>query len=182
MPASSSSPTEGRAAPAYDERLAVPLWWWLVAAFLVLLLGAEFAAGLPAVAVAISYAVFGGAAVFLLLFGGAVRVGVRDGNLLAGRATLPLAYVGEVRLLDRAGMRALLGPQTDPAAWTVTRPWVKEGLAVVVNDPADDTPYWLISTRHPADFATALTGRGSPAGTPVARVRPVSPPPDDPGA
>lgn len=151
-----SSDPPWRPEQSHSEQLRVPLWWWFVAAFLVILMGAEFHVGLPLVVKVITYTVFGGTAVFLLLFIGAVRVGVRDGSLIAGRASLPLTYAGEVRILDRPAMRALMGPQTDPAAWTVTRPWVPGGLAVVVTDPDDDTPYWLISSRRPAEFAAAI--------------------------
>lgn len=151
--------------PVYSERLSVPLWWWLVALPLVGLLGAEFAVGLPLAAQVISYLVFAAAAGGLLLFVGAARVGVQHGVLRAGRATLPLAYAGEVRVLDRAALRALMGPQADPAAWMVTRPWVREGMAVVVNDPADDTPYWLLSSRRPAELVAAIDA-ARPAVTP----------------
>ena len=156
MPASPPPTGRGLAPAGYSERLTVPLWWWGVAALLVLLLGAEFNVRLSLPMKILTYLIFGGAAALLLVFAGAVRVGVADGTLLAGRARLPLQYAGEVRILDRAAMRALMGPQADPAAWTVHRPWVKEGLAVVVTDPDDDTPYWLISSRRPAALAAAL--------------------------
>jgi Protein of unknown function (DUF3093) len=147
---------------SYAERLIVPLWWWFVAAFLVTLLGAEFHVGLPLAVKVITYLVFGGTAAFLLLFAGAVQVAVRNGTLIAGRATLPLQYAGEIRILDRPAIRALMGPETDPAAWTVTRPWVKDGVAVVVEDPADDTPYWLISSRRPQELAAAIAAARPP--------------------
>jgi hypothetical protein len=167
--------------PTFSERLGVPLWWWFVAAFLVLLLGAEFAVGLPMPAVVITYLVFTGAAASLLIFAGSVRVQVRPGTLTAGRATLPLEYAGEVRLLDRPALRALLGPQADPAAWTVTRPWVKEGVAVVVSDPADDTPYWLIGSRRPAELA-AMIAAARTGSLPAAPASPASPATGNPGA
>lgn len=174
--ATSDAPAGQPSAPrGYTERLTVPLWWWPVAAFLVILLGAEFHVGLPLPAKIATYLVFGGAAAFLLLFGGAVRVGVRDGTLLAGRAALPVKYAGEVRALDRAAVRRLMGPEADPSAWTVHRPWVREGLAVVVTDPADDTPYWLISSRHPVELAAALAAAR-------AHAWPVTPGPPDGGA
>lgn len=173
----SSAPPGGQASapPSYTERLTVPLWWWPVATFLVTLLGAEFHLGLPLAAKVATYLVLGGAAVFLLLFAGAVRVGVRDGVLLAGRASLPVRHAGEVRILDRAAIRRLIGPEADPMAWTVHRPWIREGLAVVVADPEDDTPYWLISTRRPIQLAAALAAARS-------HVLPGTPAPPDAGA
>ncbi len=175
MPSSAAPGGEASSPSSYTERLTVPLWWWPVAAFLVTLLGAEFHVGLPLAAKVATYLVFGGVAVFLLLFAGAVRVGVRDGALLAGRASLPVRHAGEVHLLDRAAIRRLMGPEADPAAWTVHRPWIREGLAVVVADPDDDTPYWLISTRRPTRLAAALAAAQS-------QVLPGAPAPPDGGA
>lgn len=140
----------------YDERLAVPAWWWVVAAGLVGLLGAEFHVGLPLVWKIGTYAVSGALALGLLVFASAVRVGVRDGSLVAGRARLPLQYAGEVRVLDRAATSAAMGPEADPAAYTLTRPWLPGSVRVEVRDPADDTPYWLVGSRHPDRLAAAL--------------------------
>lgn len=140
----------------YDERLAVPAWWWPVAAGLVGLLGAEFHVGLPLAWKVGTYAVFGGLALSVLLFAGAARVVVRDGRLTAGRAQLPLEHAGEVRVLDRAATRTAMGPGADPAAYSMTRSWLPGSVRVQVIDPADDTPYWLVGSRHPDRLAAAL--------------------------
>ena len=42
------------------------------------------------------------------------------------------------------------------------RPYVKTAVRVELTDPADPTPYWLLSSRHPQALASALdaaTGR-----------------------
>ncbi|MGI8698679.1 MAG: DUF3093 domain-containing protein [Mycobacteriales bacterium] len=140
----------------YEERLAVPAWWWPVAAGIVGLLGAEFHVGLPLAWKVGTYVTFGALAAGLLAFAGAARVGVRNGQLVAGPATLPLRYAGEVRVLDRAATRALMGPSADPAAYTYTRPWLAGSVRVEVRDPDDDTPYWLVGSRKPDRLAAAL--------------------------
>ncbi len=140
----------------YDERLAVPAWWWAVAAALVGLLGAELHVGLPLVWKIGTYVVFGGLALGLLIRAGGARVGVHDGSLVAARARLPLQYAGEVRVLDRAATSAAMGPAADPAAYTLTRPWLPGSVRVEVRDPADDTPYWLVGSRHPDRLAAAV--------------------------
>lgn len=178
MSAFPAPPGDGTGPLRHSERLTVPLWWWLVASFLVILLGAEFHVGLPLVVKAITYLVFGAVAVFLLLFVGAVQISVRGPMLVAGQARLPLEHAGEVRVLDSAAIRALMGPRADPAAWTVTRPWIRGGVAVVVTDPADDTPYWLLSSRRPADLAAAITAAMQSAPVPA----PAPPRPPEAGA
>lgn len=140
----------------YDERLLVPAWWWAVAAGVVGLLGAEFHVGLPLAWKVGTYAAFGALAAGLLAFAGAGRIGVRNGQLLAGRATLPLPYAGGVRVLDRAATKALMGPQADPAAYTFTRSWLAGSVRIEVLDPDDDTPYWLVGSRHPDRLAAAV--------------------------
>jgi len=146
----------------YEERLTVPLWWWPVAAGLVALLGAELHVGLSLPWKIGTYAVFGGLSAGLLVFASAARVRVGDGELAAGRARLPLRYAGSVQVLDRTATRAAMGPQADPAAYTLTRPWLAGSVRVDVRDPADDTPYWLVGSRHPDRLAAALEAARSP--------------------
>ncbi len=148
--------TESPGPTAFEERLHVPVWWWPVAAGLVALLGAEFHVGLPLPVKVATYAVFGAAAAGLLVFASAARVQVRDGVLHAGRAVLPLAFAGEIRVLDRAQVRLATGREADPMAYTVTRSWLPGAVRLVVVDPADDTPYWLVGSRRPQELAAAL--------------------------
>jgi hypothetical protein len=38
----------------------------------------------------------------------------------------------------------------------VQRPWVKGAVQVHLDDPADPTPYWVVSSRNPTALASAL--------------------------
>ena len=71
-------------------------------------------------------------------------------------ARLPVRFVAGEVALDAAGRSALLGPEADPLAFVVQRPWIPGAVQVVLDDPADPTPYWLVSTRHPDRLAAAL--------------------------
>jgi hypothetical protein len=51
------------------------------------------------------------------------------------------------------------GPLAEPRAFVVTRGWLTRSVRVQIEDPEDDTPYWLIGTRRPRDLAAALTQR-----------------------
>jgi hypothetical protein len=41
----------------------------------------------------------------------------------------------------------------------VTRGWLAQSVRVQVEDPEDDTPYWLVGTRRPEQLAAALQRR-----------------------
>jgi hypothetical protein len=77
--------------------------------------------------------------------------------LRAGRATIPTSLLGEVAALDRAAMTRELGPALDARAHVVLRAWARTGVRVELVDPADPTPYWLVSTRRAGRLAAVLT-------------------------
>ena len=54
--------------------------------------------------------------------------------------------------LDAQGRREVLGVGAHPLAFVVQRPWIGGAVQVLLDDPADPTPYWLISTRHPIEL------------------------------
>jgi len=171
----------------YHERLHVPLGWWLLGLATIVLLATELVAGFSwPVAIAV-YAVLIGGLVFMLLNWGRPTVEVDGGELRAGPARLQLAAVGEVSTLDEEQTRLLRGPRGDPAAFRMIRPYLRRAVYVevarpgaenrrghrglrlrgfriqteVVSPPAD-SPYWLVSTRHPAELAAAIE-RARPA-------------------
>ncbi|PZR53817.1 DUF3093 domain-containing protein [Xylanimonas oleitrophica] len=84
-------------------------------------------------------------------------VEVAGGELRAGSAHVPLSLLGEpVALADRESMREELGPRLDARAYVVLRTWARTGVRVPLEDPADPTPYWLVSTRRPQELVRAV--------------------------
>ena len=83
-------------------------------------------------------------------------VAVRDGELHAGRAHLPVSLLGPVEVLDREGVRAAMGPGYDPRAFVCLRAWIGGAVTAPVTDPADPTPTWLVSSRRPRALAAAI--------------------------
>lgn len=138
--------------PEYDERLAVPVYWWPIAAVCVLLLGAEIFAGFGWPVAIGTYVVLGGFITALFLSWGA-RVRVADGALRAGRARLPVTAIGDVSALSAASARKMRG---DRAAFVFARPYLTYAVRVEVRDPDDPTSYWLVFTRRPESLAAAL--------------------------
>jgi hypothetical protein len=155
-------------ATAHDERLTVPWWWYVLALTIVTALVAPFWLGAPDPIRWLALAV-PPAAVAGLWWLGRIRVAVVAGELLVDDARLPVRFVADAVPLDEAGRRGLLGPHADPLAFVVQRPWVPGAVQVVLDDPADPTPYWLVSTRHPERLAAALAPRRAGARRPRPR-------------
>jgi hypothetical protein len=141
----------------YRERLAVPAAWWILAVPVVLLLGAyAIYANLSAPIVVAVYAVFTVGYAAALLAWGAGVIEVTGGELRAAGAVLALARVTAVQALDEKQAAAMRGPQADPAAHTLIRPWLKSAVYLEVEDPGQQVPYWLIGTRRPAELASVI--------------------------
>ncbi len=149
-------------APAHTERLwPGPLGWVGVAGFALVMVIALWPVGATPALVAGGVVLLVGLGVAVAL---ATPVRVADGELWAGSAHLPLAVAGDVRPLDVAATRTELGPALDARAHVCLRAWARTAVRGEVRDPADPTPYWLVSTRRPADLAAAITaGRTRPA-------------------
>jgi hypothetical protein len=93
------------------------------------------------------------------------RVSVVGGELRAGDAHIALDLLGAARALDRAETRHELGPALDARTYVCLRAWVGTAVRVEVRDPADPTPCWIVSTRHPHELVAALgTGAGPGSG------------------
>lgn len=140
----------------YAERLTVPLRWWAQGTMLVASLWLALVVAVPgAFAWSITVAALGLMVALFVSYGGA-RVAVEGSTFRAGRAHIPLAHLGEVTALDREGVRRQAGVDADARAYLLLRPYLKRGIRVDVVDPADPTPYWLVSCRHPDALASAL--------------------------
>jgi Protein of unknown function (DUF3093) len=101
----------------------------------------------------------------VLLVIGSPRIEVTDSVLVAGRARLPLPNVGEATGFTGTDATQQRGPKLDARAWLVIRGWISPVVKIDVLDDSDPTPYWLVSTRHPADLVAALAQAKSPVNT-----------------
>ncbi|WP_367650309.1 DUF3093 domain-containing protein [Nocardioides sp. zg-DK7169] len=142
---------------AYSERLGVPLRWWAQ--------GFMFTAS---VWLAVVVALPGGLAwlitalVALLIAAGflsygSARITVANGELQAGRARISAQHLGSATALDAEQTRRAAGRDADVRAHLLLRPYLKRSVRVVITDPRDPAPYWLLSTRHPEELARALS-------------------------
>jgi hypothetical protein len=142
----------------YDERLHVPLRWWVQGTMLVASLWLAVVVALPPVAAWTVTAVAGLVMVAALVGYGAPKVTVSGELFRAGRASIDRRHVGEVTPLDPEATRRVAGVEADARAYLLLRPYLKRAVRVRIDDPADPTPYWLVSTRRPDRLAQALAG------------------------
>jgi hypothetical protein len=140
----------------HAERLVLPWWLWGPALGLAALLAAEVHLGAGGLRAWVPYAVLLPLTALGLWWLGRIRVAVAEGELRVDDARLPVRHIAQVVPLDAAGKREILGPAAHPLAFVVQRPWVSGVVQVVLDDPADPTPYWVVSSRHPERLAAAL--------------------------
>ncbi|SRR5690606_23434254 len=141
---------------AHSEHLTLPWPWWPLALGIAAVLAAQVGLGAPGPVTWVPYLVLLPGTAAALWWLGRVRVAVVDDELRVDDARLPSRFIADVIPLDAEGRRQLLGPSADPLAFVVQRPWVRGMVQVVLDDPADPTPYWLVSTRHPERLVAAL--------------------------
>ncbi|MEV4628880.1 DUF3093 domain-containing protein [Micromonospora sp. NPDC049523] len=150
---------------SYRERLRLPWWGWLAGAAAGALLAMEVWMGSNGIRAWLPFVVLLPLTALGLWWVGRITVGVRDGELLVDDARLPVEYVTDAIALDADGRREVLGVGADPLAFVVQRPWVAGAVQVVLDDPADPTPYWVVSSRHPVRLAEAILAARDLAGT-----------------
>lgn len=144
----------------YRERLWVPWWWSLPAFGLAALIAAEVNMGVRSLPDWLPYLILGlvAAGTLAWLSRTEIRV-VHNGSeieLWAGEAHLPMSVVTRSAEIPPTAKSSALGRQLDPAAFVLHRGWVGPLILVVLDDPDDPTPYWLVSSRHPDRLLAAL--------------------------
>lgn len=147
--------------PVHSERLRVPVWWWLVLGVVIALAVAAAAASTAPWWMWLLIVVVPALFAWLFVSVGRERVDVESdgqggGTLYAGRARLPFDAIARTAVVPAAAKQAAMGRQLDPEAFVVHRGYVPTMVIVVLDDPMDPTPYWLVSTRDPEGLAAAL--------------------------
>jgi len=160
--------SDTRAAPQivrYSERLWVPWWWWPPALAVAALIALEVNQGVRTLPDWVPFAVLLPVAGAVLVWFSKTEVRVVGGGaadpapeteLWVGAAHLPVSVISRSAEVPRSAKSAALGRQLDPAAFVVHRAWVGPMVLVVLVDPDDPTPYWLVSSRHPDRVLSAL--------------------------
>ena len=90
----------------------------------------------------------------LFFFAPVIKVGKT--TLTVGRASIPRSLLGRIDEIAKEQIFQERGPKLDPAAYKVFQGTVKTALKITIMDANDPTPYWILSTRKPAQLATVL--------------------------
>ncbi|MEU2000043.1 DUF3093 domain-containing protein [Rhodococcus sp. NPDC019627] len=155
-----AAPTDHTSPTLYSERLWVPVWWWIAGLFVAGLLAAEVHMGAPGLRAWLPYVLLLPLPIWGMVWLSRTRVELVDEadgfHLRVGQAHLPVDVIARVAEVPATAKSAALGRQLDPAAFVQHRVWVKTMVLIVLDDPEDPTPYWLISTRRPAELLAAL--------------------------
>ncbi|MGA4668307.1 DUF3093 domain-containing protein [Propionibacteriaceae bacterium Y1923] len=152
----SSTPPE---APHHDERLTVPVMWWVVLLFLALtFVVAVWAILDDAWALSTLVVSFGLVTMFLVSYG-RPRVRTTDAGLEAGGASIEWRYLSGATALDVAQSREALAVAAGGGSWMLVRPYLTRYVRVDLADPADPYRHWLLSSRDPRHLAAAITRR-----------------------
>ena len=83
---------------------------------------------------------------------------VDENEFRAGPAHIELKYLGQATALDSKEMGRLRTRDADPASFLIFRFWRSTGVKVEINDPRDQTPYWLITSKRNKELAEILNG------------------------
>lgn len=148
----------------FRERLYVPAWWWiLLVASIAVFIGQSI---IMSTAWWVWVIVAAVVPLVLWLF---VRMGRHslsitedaDGHktLHAAGANLPFDVIDRCAVVPASAKSAAMGRQLDPEAYVVHRSFIATMVIVVLDDPADPTPYWLVSSRHPEQLTDLLPGK-----------------------
>jgi hypothetical protein len=158
QPAPASGPHDDDGAqPIFRERLVPGVGGWVAVVAFAGVFGVALSVISPTVGVVVG--------VVLLVLGAGLAwatspvVEVRGGELHAGAAHIALPFLGDVRVLDRDGVREQMGPTWDARAFACLRTWAGGAVRVEVVDTTDVTPYWIVSSRRAGDLAAALSAR-----------------------
>lgn len=149
---SPASPTSS--AVVFRERVTPSAGWWIIALFLSAMTSLLALPIIPVGAVITPLVV--GAAVVLWMVSLSTRIIVTDSSFVAGRAHIDRTHITAATAYDEEESFAQRGRLLDARAFLVLRPWAKTVVRVEIADPADPTPYWLVTTRRPAQLAAAL--------------------------
>lgn len=138
----------------YRERLWASTWVFLAMALVIPASLLVFWPISVTAGIIVAFALYAGCCGILVLASPVVLL--TSEQLTAGRARLPIEFAGETIGYREPEATAQRGVELDARAWLLIRGWVAPVVRIEITDPADPTPYWLVSTRRPEELVAAI--------------------------
>jgi hypothetical protein len=91
-----------------------------------------------------------------LMFAKSARIAVDSESLKVSNAQIDRQFISGAEVIQSSEGFAERGRNLDARAWIHFQGSVKTLVKVNISDPEDPTPYWLFSTRNPAELVKAL--------------------------
>ena len=82
---------------------------------------------------------------------------IDQSELRVDRAHIELKFLRNPVAVDEATYKSLRSVNSDARAFHATRPWLKTGVQVFVNDERDQTSYWLIGSKNATKLISYLS-------------------------
>jgi len=142
---------------AYSERVLPSLSFYLAALFVpaaLFLVALPFSEIFPFVVAAGSYFT-----IILVTAIKAPKISIGHARLKVGTAAIALSALGTASSIEREDQFSEKSHKLSPFAFTKFQIGIKGLVKIEVNDPADPTPYWLVSTRHPEVVVAYLNAK-----------------------
>jgi hypothetical protein len=142
--------------PVFQERLWPPLGFLVVALIMTSSLGIAYGRAYGT-ELGLMVAVATTLAATLGLIVNTPLIQIDELNFRAGRARLPLKFVGKIQILDDEQTRRARSTDANSNAHFQLRGGINCSVIIEVTDPLDPHPYWQVSTRKPDLLFAALT-------------------------
>jgi len=139
----------------FREVVRPPLWLMAFIYFLALSLGIAIWAAMTTMIAAVVMVLLTSVTI-LIYFTSSLVIEVDEVELRVGKAHIDKKFCGEVIVLTPAQMSLQRTREADPAAYLAIRFWTAHGVKIEVRDDRDQTPYWLVTSKHGEELAQAL--------------------------
>ena len=139
----------------FREIVRPPLWLMAFIYFLALSLGIAIWAAMTTMIAAVVMVLLTSVTI-LIYFTSSLVIEVDEVELRVGKANIDKKFCGEVIVLTPAQMSLQRTREADPAAYLAIRFWTAHGVKIEVRDDRDQTPYWLVTSKHGEELAQAL--------------------------
>lgn len=142
----------------YREAVRMPLWLLALIYFFFLSFVLSVWAALGNIA-ALSALFVVTTVMILLAAKSALIIEVTEEELRVGSAHISLSYIKTAAALTVQEMKNIRTRDADPAAYLAIRFWNANGIKVLLDDPRDLTPYWIITSKQSKELAEILNSQ-----------------------